>query len=51
MLLSHTGSFTNQIYRCQCPRCGLTREHISKILCHDYVSQLFLRFIRGFRTS
>ncbi|KHG10846.1 Calmodulin-binding transcription activator 4 -like protein [Gossypium arboreum] len=22
-------------YRCQCPRCGLTREHISKILFHD----------------
>ncbi|KHG05508.1 hypothetical protein F383_31503 [Gossypium arboreum] len=22
-------------YQCQYPRCGLTRKHISKILCHD----------------
>ncbi|KHG18518.1 hypothetical protein F383_26005 [Gossypium arboreum] len=22
-------------YRCQCTRRGLTREHISEILCHD----------------
>ncbi|KHG22423.1 hypothetical protein F383_28305 [Gossypium arboreum] len=34
MPLSQTGSHTNQI-RCRCPRHGLTRNHISKILCHD----------------
>ncbi|KHG26745.1 hypothetical protein F383_09050 [Gossypium arboreum] len=28
MPLSHTGSYTNQIYRCQHPRRHLTREHI-----------------------
>ncbi|KHF98891.1 putative 16 [Gossypium arboreum] len=49
MPLSQTGSYMNQIrcqcpkhgltrnhiYRCQCPRLGLTREYISEILCHD----------------
>ncbi|KHF97269.1 hypothetical protein F383_36558 [Gossypium arboreum] len=38
-------------YRCQRPRRGLTRERISKILCHDICILLFLRFVWGFQMS